>query len=119
MSKKTLQNNFTTVSQSKKLLELGVPARSADCIRVIDTNVVFVLPDGRNIEDYIDKYNDERNIKAGPCWSVGQLIEIFEICSGQVWQNEIIENYSKIDMLFEDFEDVEKKYTFDFSKLEE
>ena len=27
-----LQNNFTTPEQSKRLLELGVPADSADCI---------------------------------------------------------------------------------------
>ena len=28
---KQLQNNFTTPEQSKRLLELGVPANSADC----------------------------------------------------------------------------------------
>lgn len=78
---KTLQNNFTTPGQSKQLLELGVPADSADCIRVIDTNVVFFIPDGRNVEYYIDKYNEERNVKAEPCWSVGRLIEICLKCS--------------------------------------
>ena len=79
---KTLQNNFTTPEQSKRLLELGVQANSADCIRVIATNMVLFIQEGRNAEYYIDKYNNERNVKAEPCWSVGWLIEIYEICSG-------------------------------------
>ena len=29
---KKLQNNFTTPEQSKRLLKLGVPADSADCV---------------------------------------------------------------------------------------
>lgn len=78
---KKLQSNYTTTEQSKRLLELGVPANSADCIRVIETNLVFFIPEGRNVEYYIDKYNNERNIKAEPCWSVGQLIEIVRICN--------------------------------------
>lgn len=31
MAIKKLQNNYTTPKQSKRLLELGVPADSADC----------------------------------------------------------------------------------------
>lgn len=31
---KILQNNFTTIEHSKRLLALGVPANSADCIYV-------------------------------------------------------------------------------------
>ena len=112
------QNNFTDVEQSKRLLEIGVPADSADCYLTrfgIDEDwEVKVL-------NYV-KYSElaiSNQKYCLPCLSVGRLMEIFEICSGQVWQNEIIENYSKVDMLLEDFEDVEKKYTFDFSKLED
>ena len=78
---KALQNNFTTPEQSKRLLELGVPADSADCIRVIATNMVLFIQEGRNAEYYIDKYNNERNVKAEPCWSVGRLIDISRICT--------------------------------------
>ncbi len=31
---KQLQNNFTSPEQSKRLLELGLPADSADCVLV-------------------------------------------------------------------------------------
>lgn len=117
---KTLQNNFTTPDQSKKLLALGVPEDSADCYLVRtnikgDTFIVEVFHD--ELYSWKDKY--ENILEYLPCWSVGRLMEIFEICTGLVWQNEIIEGYTKIDMLLEDFEDVEQKYAFDFSKLEE
>ena len=50
MAIKKLQNNFTTPEQSKRLLELGVPADSADCYLLRthtkgDTFIVEVLHD--------------------------------------------------------------------------
>lgn len=116
---KPLQNNYTIPEQSKRLLELGVPADSADmhyhqeCVR---------MKYGKEEFEYFLRYGRPDTNKYStdiPCWSVGRLMEIFEICTGLVWQNEVIDGYTKIDMLLEDFEDVEKKYTFDFSKLEE
>ena len=73
---KTLQNNFTTTEQSKRLLELGVPRWSADEYRdqkgyrhsldgILDVELFF-----QNFPDYL------------PCWSVGRLIEIFVIARG-------------------------------------
>ena len=115
---KKLQNNFTTPEQSKRLLELGVPAWTADIM--FDKN--------RRRYELIETEDESwaetqrtlfYNGGAIPHWTAGRLIEIFEICTGQAWQNEIIENYSKVDMLLEDFEDMDQKYTFDFSKLEE
>lgn len=123
---KTLQHDFTNPAQSKMLLELGVPADSANMLwdGYIDSAQRWVLDPYPRYLEYpysveIESGSDLYISHVLPCWSVGRLIEIFEICTGQVWQNEIIENYSKIDMLLEDFEDVEKKYRFDFSKLEE
>jgi len=110
---KKLRSNFTTPEQSKRLLDLGVPADSADCYYDHYKNLE-VRVYGKLESSFFDTYT-----RFTPCWSVGQLIEVYEICTGQVWQNEIIENYSKIDMLLEDFEDVEKKYRFDFLKLDE
>ena len=74
------KNNFTTPEQSKRLLELGVPADSADCYfgsypghpdwAVIRQSEFDTEDDGlfRINEDII------------PCWSVGRLMEIFDIC---------------------------------------
>ena len=79
---KKLQNNFTTPEQSKRLLELGVPADSADCFYLKVHPVedyVYVLTDNRTyteqaaISDYEYSY-------FLPCWSVGRLIEIYHIC---------------------------------------
>lgn len=114
MSKiKQLQNNFTTVEQSKRLLELGVPADSADCYW--NTICQKPMPMCQGI-----LYSDKRNqfTKSNvPVWSVGRLMEIYEVCSGKVWENTVIEGYSKIDMLLEDFDNYECR--LDFSKLEE
>lgn len=40
-----LQNNFTTPEQSKRLLELGVPADSADCVAHIVDNGIELYED--------------------------------------------------------------------------
>jgi hypothetical protein len=72
---KKLQNNFTTPEQSKRLLELGVPAASADCY--YDQYRILQY---RTIDDYgYDFFG--LNFRFIPCWSVGRLIEIYEICT--------------------------------------
>lgn len=78
---KTLQNNFTTIEQSKRLLVLGVPADSADCFYSSDNqgeeefpNIIPIVNDG------IICFSLFCNNKAVPCWSVGRLIEIELMC---------------------------------------
>lgn len=68
-----LQNNFTTPEQSKGLLELGVPAYSADCY----------YQDYGSIPMVVWTLTQQRDLRRGilkPCWSVGRLIEICKIC---------------------------------------
>ena len=77
-----LQNNFTTMEQSKRLLELGVPADSADCYLLRthtkgDTFIVEVLHD----ELYSKKDKFTNVLEYLPCWSVGRLIEIYLTCA--------------------------------------
>ena len=78
---KKSQNNFTTMEQSKRLLELGVPADSADCYLLRthtqgDTFIVEVLHD----ELYSKKDKFSNLLEYMPCWSVGRLMEICKIC---------------------------------------
>lgn len=78
MAIKKLQQNFTTQEQSNRLLELGLPADSADCylLRTItkgDTFIVDVLHD----ELYSKKDKFTNILEYLPCWSVGRLIEIY------------------------------------------
>lgn len=68
---KQLQNNYTTSEQSKRLLELGVPADSAD--------VMFLGTDRYIVKDADDIYWLQHEI-ARPCWSLGRLIEIELTC---------------------------------------
>ncbi len=94
----TLQNNFTTPEQSKRLLELGVPADSANMIYgenadIKDGVVVYewgepeLLPisvtTGKQIlySEYIDKYTSGGKFNL-PCWSDGRLIEIYCVLTG-------------------------------------
>ena len=81
---KKLQNNFTTFNQIIRLLELGVPADSADmyieCYWCYGDNGRW-----RHKVDSHEMFGDRKQIGEGvgairPCWSVGRLMEIFAIC---------------------------------------
>lgn len=114
-----LQNNFTTPEQSKRLLELGVPRRSADEYRdqkgyrhslegILDVELFF-----QNFPDYF------------PCWSVGRLIEIFttfaEYYTGDnslVFNRESV-SLGNINCLISVIELATKDKCINFSKLEE
>ena len=71
---KNLQNNFTTYEQSKRLLELGVPDWTADCVTSRYGGGTFFEQDSHVFRKCIDSDNYV------PCWSVGRLIEICKIC---------------------------------------
>lgn len=80
---KKLQNNFTTPEQSKRLLELGVPAWTADCFRWDFMNSFDVSEDNRystSISVLCFEYQRGFYDKL-PCWSVGRLIEIYLLCA--------------------------------------
>lgn len=114
---KTLQNDFTTPEQSKRLLELGVPADSANCYY-----------DGRKIlrarsEAWMLEPNFFKEYSYfTPCWSVGRLIEIFEICTPYIFTG--FHNYigTHTEVMIKIYESVichPVKNFMDFSKLED
>ena len=87
MTTTNFQNNFTTVEQSKRLLELGISADSADMFRAFLSNA-WTLPHqihrGKLYNDEIKTY--AHIIEATdyvPCWSAGQLLKICFICGGE------------------------------------
>lgn len=116
---KQLQNNFTDVGQSKRLLELGVPEDSADCCFILDGRdeiierlcVEFRLQELEK-ENYI--FEDFYNL---PCWSVGRLIEIWEICGNGGRCVTVKKGQSRIESLVKLYE--ENALYADFSKLED
>lgn len=110
---KQLQNNYTTPEQSKRLLELGVPADSADCYICTVGNLYNVtVPQIRREGDAsISPYTHL------PIWSVGRLMEIYDMCvmnSTGSWADYTTRlNY--VNYLVSCFEISD----FDFSKLED
>lgn len=118
---KKLQNNFTTPEQSKRLLELGVPADSADLyfpsFEKGDKSQPHLLYD----------MSYSKRVPIGyeklylPCWSVGRLTEITKICiTDKDALTEIFELLRdctfitrNLCLVFEEYSDV-----LDFSKLE-
>lgn len=76
---KTLQSNFTTPERSKQLLELGVPADSADCYKIeselYDKGIRVRYSDYELNPEFFSVSNRI------PIWSVGRLMEILRICS--------------------------------------
>lgn len=115
-----LQNNFTTPKQSKLLLQLGVPAESADCIftrfsrdekwkrRFIEDIVSTQL--FCNLDFYL------------PCWSVGRLMEIFDKCKTE--RTDCYRDWAEYTACGNYVQYIISAFsrwdgTFDFSKLEE
>lgn len=117
---KQLQNNFTTPEQSKRLLELGVPANSADCTlkkRIEDGgySVYWIA----YIEDFIGPVKVDSIL---PCWSAGRLIEIYNEC----WCGSICDSgifiplrHIVLQRVLIDFFGAAENGELDFSKLEE
>ena len=99
---KELQNNYTTVEQSKRLLELGLPADSADCY--ISNEKIFVLHNCT----FQENFNNDLDIARShlidipqytPCWSVGRLIEIIDnctICDVKDWEGIVYPSTKKV-----------------------
>lgn len=128
MAIKKLQNNYTTPEQSKRLLELGVPAWTADCDYYEeggiskDSTPNIVSPGevwtDESKETMFSSYVDI------PCWSAGRLIEIFEKCTGERFSREIDASTLQLKPLIEDvIAQIEKHLKMiyrrlDLSKLE-
>lgn len=114
MAIKKLQNNFTTLEQSKLLLEIGVPRWTADEYRdekgyrhtlegILDVELFF-----QNFPDYL------------PCWSVGRLMEIYDTCveNTESWPT-VKQHISYIINTIVAIDHAVKCEEMDFSKLEE
>ena len=110
---KTLQNDLTTIEQSNRLLELGVPKNSANHYYGKDGKLHYI--------DGTIPYSLLWETECTPCWSVGRLIKILKVCVTN--RNELNEIFDELKMCidetavlvqtFKEYSDV-----IDFSKLE-
>ena len=117
---KNLQNNFTTQAQSKRLLELGVPADSADFyydkdeVEIDEIIHPYILPFNRKFSNYNDMFYL-------PCWTVGRLMEICKICEPKKEYEQLFEElqYSQNYCVVIISHIVANLPIIDFSKLED
>ena len=111
-----LQNDFTTPEQSKRLLEIGVPADSANCcLRRLLTDGGYCERWKVDVFNFIGQVHDDYL----PCWSVGRLMEIFSKCYTGAKCYYSPRNLCKTEFWIERFNRLNKIGFIDFSKLEE
>lgn len=127
-----LQNNFTTIEQSKKLLELGIPEWTADMFYDVNSEKKYrswefcpeIIPLNTTYRKYIaygENFDVFKHEYFYPCWTVGRLIEIMNICS----IHDIVSIYrtdrdvTQIDIIIETIINRINGNSIDFSKLEE
>ena len=111
---KTLQNDLTTIEQSKRLLELGVPKNSANHYYGKDGKLHYI--------DGTIPYSLLWETGCTPCWSVGRLIEILKICVvdkealAEIFEElrDCVDETKSLIKILDEYFDV-----LDFSKLED
>ena len=127
-----MKNNFTTFEQSKRLIELGVPVDSADCVGyIVDKSDIFneYFQKGETRITAINPrhtYTQVTTLKCGevwldepfPCWSVGRLIDIINN-STKLGYLVLYSSDILIERLIKVIENHSEFNEIDFSKLEE
>ena len=90
---KRLQEDFTNPEQSMRLLELGLPAWTANCYMINNQ-----IEHGWKYNDYeihVGNCECQQNDTVLPCWTFGRLIEIYLRCCTTINQNDA---YAKISL---------------------
>lgn len=91
-----MERYYTSIEQSKRLLELGLKPETADMFYTLRhrEGIANVIPVAKPYSDYIKDsldYNPTYDPKLGkllPCWSVGRLIQFVKDTiqvEGQTW----------------------------------
>lgn len=129
------QKDHTTPEQSKRLLELGIPADSANL--VYDCDLIggekyysLVILDDMTFSEYKHLW-ESPCVDIIPCWSAFRLMEIMDICALGENSDPNIEEYPStikvmnklhiqyVEYLVKSIERAVQLGTIDFSKLEE
>ena len=128
-----MKNNFTSFEQSKRLIELGVPVDSADCVGFIvdksidicneyfqkgETRISAINPRYTYTQVTTLKYGEVWLDEPFPCWSVGRLIDIINN-STKLGYLVLYSSDILIERLIKVIENHTNFNEIDFSKLEE
>lgn len=121
---KKLQKDFTTPEQSRRLLELGVPAWTAN-LYFYEEGCISNNDEPSGVIPYDEVYEDNSketmfsSFVELPCWSVGRLMEIFAICFDPdfIHFDTYTDGINFLQQMMDKFETYAEN--MDFSKLEE
>ena len=125
---KKFQKDGTTPEQSKRLLELGIPADSANYVRFRDDFYPEVLHS--KYSEYMEELIFTEPEEYTPCWSALRLMEIIDICALGEQSDPNTEEYPStikvmnklhipyVEYLVKSMERAVQLETIDFSKLE-
>ena len=111
---KTLQNDLTTIEQSKRLLEIGVPKDSANHYYGKDGKLHYI--------DGTIPYSLLWETGCTLCWSVGRLIDIITICREEIYTRLLfsrVDDHTNIENLIHYISAEIENGHVDFSKLED
>lgn len=118
-----LQNDFTTPEQSKRLLELGMPADSANkayWINIADEISYIDIPNNTTYTEFSKSIMRVLGHNYFPSWTIGRLIDVLE----KSWNSalpvycDIIGENDKVLYVIETIQHFANQSMLDFSKLE-
>lgn len=119
-------NSFTTIEQGERLIELGLPIDSCDCIYALWSGIdriptITYLFDKKYSEVMSGMTEEEVNdVNAHPCWSVGRLMEIYDTCVENTESWPVVkQDISYVINTIVAIDCAVKEGRIDFSKLEE
>jgi hypothetical protein len=123
------QFNYTTYAQSKRLLELGMPYKTADVYSIYDykdVNRMIYAPHVYLGNQFFPSiHTDDQTF---PIWSGLRLVELYELCfdeqaarkkgvSAVEWNFSDNDYESNIDYIIDIIDDYHKSGLLDFSRL--
>ena len=106
-----LESHYTTKAQAKELLEIGLPANSADLYADENGIIHFINDDDQFREEFFEHYGNGYE----PRWTDGRLIEIYCLVTHLIFPG-LDGIYTTKDIISEIL--YKTKQGTDFSKLE-
>lgn len=113
-----LRTEFTTIEQARKLIKLGLPAETADCYIVDESDLNDELFSKYSLQIFNSEWQKAiklMNWRNGrgyfPCWSVGQLVNICQETAGEdiCFRFKNKDTKSNIDILMRELEYLTKQ----------
>lgn len=105
----------TTLMESKRLIEIGMPSFTADYVTSLYGGSTFYVDNDSQLKT--------RCIDSGnyyPCWSFGRLLQIVNyLCGSNAFWESVVDGNNILHTILHEIHDMHMKGQINFSKLEE